>query len=176
MTTPLSHFRQGAPMTTCNTSPAPAVRFLSFGTATALLCFSLSGSPAIAQSTPDGSTRHGPLTLERTDIALAGADQVMAAAFTEAQRNGWKMSVAVVDSSGELVAFRKADGASAISVQVAIAKARTAALIQQPSKHFEDYINNGRPSFLSTPGVTPLEGGIPLRIADQVIGARLPWP
>ncbi|MEI1290167.1 heme-binding protein [Pseudomonas aeruginosa] len=40
-----------------------------------------------------------------------------------------------------------------------------------PSKLFEDFINGGRPSFLATPGLTPLQGGVPLTAGDEVIGA-----
>lgn len=111
------------------------------------------------------------LTLARADIAQAGAQRAIAAALAEAERNNWTIAVAVVDSAGELVAFHKADGAIGISPPVAIGKARTAALLRQPSKNFEDYINGGRPSFLSTPGTTPLEGGVPIVVNDQVVGA-----
>ncbi|MFA7665885.1 MAG: heme-binding protein [Burkholderiaceae bacterium] len=52
-----------------------------------------------------------------------------------------------------------------------VAQARTAALLRQPSKNFEDYINSGRPSFLSTPGTTPLEGGVPIIVNGQTVGA-----
>lgn len=112
-----------------------------------------------------------PLTLVRADIAQAGAQRAIATALAEAERNSWIIAVAVVDSAGELVAFHKADGAIGISPAVAIGKARTAALLRQPSKNFEDYINSGRPSFLSTPGTTPLEGGVPVIVNGQVVGA-----
>lgn len=111
------------------------------------------------------------MTQVRADVAQAGAQRAIAAALAEAERNGWIIAVAVVDSSGELMAFHKADGAIGISPAVAIGKARTAALLRQPSKNFEDYINGGRPSFLSTPGTTPLEGGIPIAVNGQVVGA-----
>ncbi|MFV3386739.1 GlcG/HbpS family heme-binding protein [Pseudomonas sp. NY15364] len=112
-----------------------------------------------------------PVTRPRADITLAGAERVLDAAFSEAERNQWVISAAVVDSSGELVAFRKADGAIGISPSVAIGKARTAALLRQPSKSFEDFINGGRPSFLSTPEILPLEGGVPIAVDGLVVGA-----
>jgi len=117
------------------------------------------------------ATNAKPVTLAHTDIAQAGAQQAIAAALAEAGRNGWHIAVAVVDSGGELVAFHKADGAIGISPAVALGKARTAALLRQPSKSFEDFINSGRPSFLATPGTTPLEGGVPITINGQVVGA-----
>ncbi len=92
-------------------------------------------------------------------------------ASTESLRLGWAVSVAVVDAAGELVAFERQDAAVGISPAVALGKARTAALLQAPSKLFEDFVNGGLPSFLSTPGATPLAGGIPLMAGDRVIGA-----
>lgn len=111
------------------------------------------------------------IVIERPGIALAGARRVIAAAITEAARGNWAISVAVVDAAGELVAFEKHDAAIGISPAVAIGKARTAALLRAPSKQFEDFINAGRPSFLSTPGATALEGGVPIVIDGRVIGA-----
>lgn len=126
--------------------------------------------PAFAQAGA-AATNAKAVTLVRADIAQAGAQRAIEAALAEAGRNDWVIAVAVVDSSGELVAFHKADGAIGISPAVAIGKARTAALLRQPSKNFEDYINSGRPSFLSTPGTTPLEGGVPIIVDGQVVGA-----
>ncbi|BCN37646.1 hypothetical protein ALDI51_09650 [Alicycliphilus denitrificans] len=122
-----------------------------------------------------GAAQAGPvradIVIERPGIALAAARSVVAAANAEAGRNGWAISVAVVDNAGELVAFEKHDAAIGISPAVAIGKARTAALLQAPSKQFEDFVNAGRPSFLSTPGATALEGGIPIVVDGRVIGA-----
>lgn len=109
--------------------------------------------------------------LLQPQVTLKAARRVVAAALAEAQRHDWRIGVAVVDASGELVAFERSDGAQAITTAVAQGKARTAALLKAPSKEFEDFINSGRPSFLSTPGVTALEGGVPLRWQGQVIGA-----
>jgi len=107
----------------------------------------------------------------RLTIKLDSARQLLAAAQQAAHTGGWAISVAVVDPSGALVAFEKHDQAIGISPEVAIGKARTAALLQAPSGMFENFINQGQPSFLATPGTTPLEGGIPLHWQQQVISA-----
>lgn len=111
------------------------------------------------------------LAFNRPTISLTGARTVIAAAHAEAEKNGWHIAVAVVDASGELVALEKTDAAIPISPSVATGKAKTAALLQLPSKEFESFINAGQPSFLSTPGTTPLEGGVPLMISGQCVGA-----
>lgn len=69
------------------------------------------------------------------------------------------------------MALERDDSAIGISPVVATGKARTAALLQAPSGEFESFINSGQPSFLAMPGVTPLEGGVPLLFEDEVIGA-----
>ncbi|HFZ0791252.1 GlcG/HbpS family heme-binding protein [Burkholderia multivorans] len=111
------------------------------------------------------------IAIGRPGIALAAARRVIAAANAEAERHGWAISVAVLDAAGELVAFEKHDAAIGISPYVAIGKARTAALLRAPSKQFEDFTSAERPSFLSTLGLTALEGGIPIVADGRVIGA-----
>ena len=112
-----------------------------------------------------------PFTRQRPHIALAGARAVINKAHEVAQAHGWHIAVAVVDPSGALLAFERDDLAIGITTEVALGKARTAALLQAPSKEFEDMINAGRPSFLSTPGATPLEGGVPIVVDQQIVGA-----
>lgn len=118
-----------------------------------------------------GELNPAPISINRPVISLAGAKLVIAAAHAEAAQNGWHIAVAVVDASGELIALEKTDAAIPISPSVATGKAKTAALLQLPSKEFESFINAGQPSFLSTPGTTPLEGGVPLMISGQCVGA-----
>lgn len=132
----------------------------------------LTGASAPAQTLGGHSQSEvAQVVTTQPNVALAAARRVVAAALAEAQEHGWRIGVAVVDASGELVAFERADGAQLITISVAQGKARTAALLKAPSKAFEDFINGGRPSFLSTPGVTALEGGVPLVWRGQVVGA-----
>lgn len=111
------------------------------------------------------------IATQRPTITLAAARQVIGAALREAENHGWFISVAVVDAAGELVAFARSDNAASVTTQVAQAKARTAAALRAPSKLFEDFVNGGLPSFLATPGITPLQGGVPIAIGSWVIGA-----
>jgi uncharacterized protein GlcG (DUF336 family) len=102
-------------------------------------------------------------------------DDVMAmgeAARTEAQANGWAVTVAIVDDGGHLLWLQRLDGAAPVSAHIAPAKARTAALGRRESKGYEDMINQGRTSFLSAPGLEGLlEGGVPVMVEGQCIGA-----
>lgn len=44
-------------------------------------------------------------------------------------------------------------------------------MLKAPSKLFEDMINEGATSMLSTQNITPLQGGIPIIYKDDVCGA-----
>jgi glc operon protein GlcG len=106
-------------------------------------------------------------------IPLEKAKLVAAAALAEAQKNGWLMAVTVVDPSGELVFFEKMDGTQFGSIDVSIAKARSAALFKRPTKTFEDSVAGGGIGLrvLKLPGAMPVEGGVPLVENGRIIGA-----
>ena len=100
------------------------------------------------------------------------ARRIAQAAEAEAQKNGWAVSIAVVDDGGHLLWFQRLDGAAPISAQISIAKAHTSALGRRESKGYEDMINQGRTSFLSAPGLSAmLEGGVPIVHEGQHVGA-----
>jgi len=73
-------------------------------------------------------------------ISLDRAEAVIDAAVAEAKRRNWKMNIAVADSGGNLVDFRRMDGAMLASIQIAEHKARAAATFRRPTKVFEDGI------------------------------------
>ena len=87
-------------------------------------------------------------------------------------KNNWAVSISIVDDGGHLLFLQRLDGAAPITSHIAPAKAKTAALGRRESKMYEDIINNGRTSFLSAPELEGmLEGGVPITIEGQVIGA-----
>jgi glc operon protein GlcG len=67
-------------------------------------------------------------------LELVDAEVVIAAAVEKAREENWKVSMAVVDEAGCLMAFRRLDGASVSSVQTAIDKARSASVTRRPTK------------------------------------------
>ncbi|MBC3955957.1 MULTISPECIES: heme-binding protein [Pseudomonas] len=97
--------------------------------------------------------------------------QMLIAARNEAQANGWAVAIAIVDDGGHLLAFERLDDTSAISSYISIEKARTSALGRRESKGYEEMVNGGRTAFLSAPLLTSLEGGVPVIVDGQVIGA-----
>ena len=103
-------------------------------------------------------------------LTLEGARNIMAAADAEAKRNGWTMAIAIVDPAGDLVLFQKADGARPANVDFSQRKARTAAHYQRPTKALDSAVTAGRIQWLATEAL-PIEGGIPIVVNGQVLGA-----
>jgi uncharacterized protein GlcG (DUF336 family) len=100
------------------------------------------------------------------------AQAVIQAAVAEAKKRNWKMSVAVADSGGNLVAFQRMDGAMLASIQIAQHKARAAATFRRPTKVFEDGINLMHLNYLlAFDGIIASRGGIPLIDQGVIIGA-----
>ena len=106
-------------------------------------------------------------------ITLAQAQAVLAAAETEANANAWPLSLAIVDSGANLVAFHRMDNASLGSVAIAQAKAETAVKFRRETVVNQDSVASGglHLRLLAMPGMTPLEGGIPLYKDGKIIGA-----
>jgi glc operon protein GlcG len=97
--------------------------------------------------------------------------QILAAARKEAQANGWAVSIAVTDDGGHLLGFERLDGCAPIGAYIAIEKARTSALGRRESKGYEDMVNGGRTAFVTAPLLTSLEGGVPVIVNGETIGA-----
>lgn len=104
-------------------------------------------------------------------LTLAAAERIAAAAALEAQKRNATVVIAVVDDGGYPMIFKRLDDAQVASVDVAIGKARTAAIFRRPRKVFEDQVRNGRIAAIALPGSIPLQGGLPIIFQDKVIGA-----
>lgn len=110
----------------------------------------------------------------KTKAVLQESDvnQILSAAKKYAQEKGWAVTISVVDEGGHLLGLARLDGAAPVSAYISPAKAQTAALGQRATKVYEDIINNGRTAFLSAPQLQGmLEGGVPVLVDGQVVGA-----
>ncbi len=105
-------------------------------------------------------------------IGLAQAKELVAAAEAEATKHNWAIAIAVVDPSGNLVAYEKIDDTQLASAIVAQKKAMTAALYRRPSAWFYDQLETGHPA-LATLDPHPIAspGGLPLVQGGKLIGA-----
>jgi glc operon protein GlcG len=104
-------------------------------------------------------------------IDVPGVDAVVRAAEQTALAAGHRVVIAVVDASGRLQQLRRTEGAQPASDQVAIDKARTAAIFVRPSRELEAQVSGGRLGALALHGAVALTGGIPLVSNGAVVGA-----
>lgn len=96
---------------------------------------------------------------------------ILDAAQKEAEANGFAVTIVVSDDGGYPLGLRRLDGAAPFSADVAMAKARSAAIGRKETQVFEDMINGGRNAFLSSPMEGLMSGGVPVIIDGQVAGA-----
>jgi glc operon protein GlcG len=105
------------------------------------------------------------LTLEAARIAVSAGE-------AEARRNGWAVVIAVVDDGGHAILLQRLDGTQWSSIDTAVAKARAAVAWKRPTRLLEESVNGGRFAFLSiSQGMALLQGGVPVEIDGQVLGA-----
>lgn len=104
-------------------------------------------------------------------LTLEVAKKIAAAAEVEAKKNNWNVVICVVDDGANLMYLQKMDGTQIGSVDIAQMKARTAIKMKRPSKVLEDAVAGGRNAVLKLPDVLPVEGGLPLVIDGQFVGA-----
>ena len=113
-----------------------------------------------------------PATPYGQPIAIAAAKQVMAAAEVEATKNNWGVSIAIVDSGGNLLMLHRLDNAQLSSIRIAESKARTAVEFRRPTKALEDAVAGGGVGLrVLTFGACVAEGGVPIIADGKIVGA-----
>lgn len=117
----------------------------------------------------------GPTASQAAGLTLKAARAVIAAGIAAGRAERIPISVAVVDSGGQLVAFERMDGADLVSITLAQDKAWTSLVnrmptgdlgpIVQPGTEFYGYhtIKGGRTIIFA--------GGLPLQRAGVLVGA-----
>src|SRR3974390_1806966 len=109
--------------------------------------------------------------VDKKSLDMDGARKVMAYAVSEANAKKTTGVIAVVDDGGNLMALERIDGTFAAGANISIGKARTAALFQKPTRAFEEIIAKGRTAMVALNDFTPLQGGVPIVIDGQIVGA-----
>jgi len=113
-------------------------------------------------------------TAEKKTLTLQGAEQVIAEAKNEARKLQAPGGViAVVDDGGNLMALERLDGTFSAGANISIGKAKTAVMFKKPTRFFEELINSngkGRTVMTALENFTPLIGGIPIIVDNQIVG------
>jgi uncharacterized protein GlcG (DUF336 family) len=104
-------------------------------------------------------------------LTLSIVKQMAAAAEKHARANQWNVCIAIVDEGGELLYFQRMDGVQIGSVTVSMKKAASAALFKRPTKDFARRIADGETALVTLPGALPLEGGLPIVVEGELLGA-----
>ena len=110
-------------------------------------------------------------TATKKFLTLEAAKKIAAAAEAEARKNQWNVAVAIVDDGGNLIYFQRMDGTQVASIDIAPFKARGAIGFKRPTKEFEDRVAKGAPQIIGVPWMAPVEGGLPLVIGGELVGA-----
>lgn len=109
-------------------------------------------------------------TIDRKTLSIEAANKIIAGALEEAKNNNWIVNIAVVDDSGHLLSFQRMDGGLVGSIDVSIGKARTAAIFRRSTKILEEAAKT-RPAIVTLPNGVLLQGGVPILIYGQTLGA-----
>ena len=131
----------------------------------------LSG-PVLAQTAPTPAPAAAtPAPPYGAPISLAHAPALIDRAMEAGRARGFRLAVAVVEPSGELVAFGRMDDVQYGSIDVAQAKARSSARFRAASASAEERLQGGRMALLAIDGIVPVAGGVPIVVDGQVVGA-----
>jgi len=111
-------------------------------------------------------------TAAKNSLTLEGAKKAGEAAEAYAAKVGSPGgAIAVVDDGGHLLYFVRRAGTFLGSPEISIGKARTAVEFKKPTRDFEEIIAKGRFAMTALPNFTPLQGGVPIVIDGQIVGA-----
>jgi uncharacterized protein GlcG (DUF336 family) len=107
----------------------------------------------------------------RSMLTLEDCKKISAAAEAEARNNNWNVCIAIFDDGGHLLHLVRMDGATPANARIAVGKGRTAAETRRSTAMWEERIKGGRLAMLKMPGVTPVQGGLPIVVDGTCIGA-----
>jgi uncharacterized protein GlcG (DUF336 family) len=110
-------------------------------------------------------------TATKKVLTLEAAKKIAAAAEAEARKNQWNVAVTIVDDGGNLVYLQRMDGTQIASIDISQFKARSAIGFKRPTKDFADTLAGGGSYVLKVPWLAPFEGGLPLVIGGEFVGA-----
>lgn len=128
-------------------------------------------APALAQTPPTPAPAPAPPLSYGAPIGLETAQALINRAIEAGRARGFRLAIAVVEPSGELVAFGRMDDVQYGSINVAQAKARSSARFRAASSAAEQRLADGRMALLAIDGIVPVAGGVPIVVDGRVVGA-----
>jgi len=106
----------------------------------------------------------------RPMLTLEDCKKISTAAEAEARKNSWNVCIAILDDGGHLLHLIRMDGATPANARIALEKGRTAAETRRSTANWQERIKS-RPELIRMPGVTPVQGGLPIVVDGACVGA-----
>ena len=105
----------------------------------------------------------------RSMLTLDDCRKISAEAEAEARKNNWNVCIAILDDGGHLLHLVRMDGATPANAGIAVEKGRTAAVTRRSTANWQERVRS-RPEMLRMPGVTPVQGGLPIVVDGNCVG------
>ena len=105
----------------------------------------------------------------RPMLTLDDCRKINAAAAAEAKKNNWNVCIAILDDGGHLLHLARMDGATPANARIAVEKGRTAAESRRSTAVWQERVKP-RPEMLRMPGITPIQGGLPIVVEGTCVG------
>jgi uncharacterized protein GlcG (DUF336 family) len=106
----------------------------------------------------------------RPMLTLEDCKKISAAAEAEAKKNSWNVCIAILDDGGHLLHLARMDGSTPANARIAVEKGRTAAETRRSTANWQERVAK-RIELLRMPGVTPVQGGLPIVVDGTCVGA-----
>ena len=120
---------------------------------------------------PEGVRAEASYVSYGTPINMEQARAAVEAALAEATAREWPVAIAVVSPSGDLVYFAMMEDTQLIAPDIAIGKARTAAMFRRPTAVFSESMQNNAIASTLHPTLVASPGGVPIVVDGKIIGA-----
>jgi uncharacterized protein GlcG (DUF336 family) len=106
----------------------------------------------------------------RPMLTLEDCKKISTAAEAEARKNNWNVCIAILDDGGHLLHLARMDGSTPANARIAVEKGRTAAETRRSTANWQERVAK-RIELLRMPGVTPVQGGLPIVMDGTCVGA-----
>ena len=105
----------------------------------------------------------------RPMLTLEDCKKISAASEAEAKKNSWNVCIAILDDGGHLLHLARMDGSTPANARIAVEKGRTAAETRRSTANWQERVAK-RTELLRMPGVTPVQGGVPIVVDGTCVG------
>jgi glc operon protein GlcG len=104
-------------------------------------------------------------------LNLSAVKALVSGAEAESAKRNVSVTICIVDASGSLLFLQKGDKSPLTTLDFAQKKARHAAMYGKPSATAAETMKKGDPSPLTFPNFFPNQGGLPILVDGDLVGA-----